>query len=267
MVIPTDSGGLNRLERSDFVLWPQAGIDRSAGPGGPADSRTRDGRGQDGQVIPAYRGGEIGARPALDEEPGADGRLSGSGSPPTPATTRPTPKAEKSTHRAALHVPCDATDRALHHHGLQRFDTRGHAEASEANVHSLPRFFHPGRDSERAWCVSSRHGFAFPVGIDTRILQARGKQRCAAYFNINRNIPNTFYVGQTPRARTLRRFVTEKTFHGLMNVPEPSVGATAAERPLCSTPFRPCGCAVRPSPARGCQGRERLGPLIRHPRS
>jgi hypothetical protein len=36
------------------------------------------------------------------------------------------------------------------HHGLQRFYTGGQTKASEASVHSLPRFFHAGRDSERS---------------------------------------------------------------------------------------------------------------------
>jgi hypothetical protein len=36
------------------------------------------------------------------------------------------------------------------HHGVQRFDAGGQTEASEAGVHSLPRFFHAGRDGVRA---------------------------------------------------------------------------------------------------------------------
>jgi hypothetical protein len=36
------------------------------------------------------------------------------------------------------------------HHGLQRFYAGGQTKASEAGVYSLPRFFHAGRDSERA---------------------------------------------------------------------------------------------------------------------
>jgi hypothetical protein len=36
------------------------------------------------------------------------------------------------------------------HDGLQRFDASGQAETSEASVHSLPRFFHAGRDGECA---------------------------------------------------------------------------------------------------------------------
>jgi len=36
------------------------------------------------------------------------------------------------------------------HHGLQRFYASGETKASEAGVHSLPRFFHAGRDSKRA---------------------------------------------------------------------------------------------------------------------
>lgn len=76
------------------------------------------------------------------------------------------------------------------HHRVQRFYAGGQTEASEAGVHSLPRFFHAGRDGERAWYGSSRDGVAFPQGIDTRSLRARGEQRRRAYFNIDRDLPS-----------------------------------------------------------------------------
>lgn len=75
------------------------------------------------------------------------------------------------------------------HHRVQRFDAGGQTKSFEAGVHSLPCFFHAGRDGVRAWHGSSRHGVAFPQGIDTRSLSARGNQRRSAYFNIDRDIP------------------------------------------------------------------------------
>jgi len=39
---------------------------------------------------------------------------------------------------------------------------------------------------------SSRDGVAFPQGIDTRSLRARGKQCRSAYFNIDRDISSEF---------------------------------------------------------------------------
>jgi len=70
------------------------------------------------------------------------------------------------------------------HHRVQRFYASG-----QAGVHSLPRFFHAGRDGMCARYGSFGHGVAFPQGIDTRSLRARGKQRRSAYFNIDRDIP------------------------------------------------------------------------------
>jgi len=75
------------------------------------------------------------------------------------------------------------------HHRVQRFYAGGQTEASEAGVHSSPSFFHAGRDGMCARYGSFGHSVAFPQGIDTRSLRARGKQRRSAYFNIDRDIP------------------------------------------------------------------------------
>ena len=79
----------------------EAGISRSAGPGGQADSRTGDGHGQGGEASPAGQGGDVGARPALAGVPATAGRLSIARSPPLPPTCRPPPIAEPSRHRAS----------------------------------------------------------------------------------------------------------------------------------------------------------------------
>ncbi|MFX5960810.1 hypothetical protein ABTE72_18725, partial [Acinetobacter baumannii] len=60
-----------------------------------------------------------------------------------PAVTAPVRAPRMSTTAQVLDNGC--------HHGLQRFDAGGQTEASEAGVHSLPRFFHAGRNDERAW--------------------------------------------------------------------------------------------------------------------
>lgn len=75
------------------------------------------------------------------------------------------------------------------HHGLQSLDARRQAEPAEAGVHSLPRFFHTGRDGMCAGYGSFGHGVALPQGIDARSLRARAEERRSAYFNIDRDIP------------------------------------------------------------------------------
>src|SRR3974390_379546 len=56
--------------------------------------------GTGGRASRVDQGGEGGARPALDGEPGAVGRLSIAGNPPSPPTCRPPPIAEPSRRRA-----------------------------------------------------------------------------------------------------------------------------------------------------------------------